>query len=501
MKTPFMLTSLERNVLVANRIATILGALSFALLIILISAFGANVNSPLIFGLGLFFFLIVFLNKKGFINLGRILLCIIPGAFTLCAAIFAKIFEPSFTDILYYDSRFFLVLFAIVPCLIFDTTEKLQLYGCIGSLLGIVIAFDPVHEVLGVGYYQKGFTGSSYYYINYVTIIAFFGICAGAISLKRVIEKAEKQNNLYKNDLLESNKRLSDALNELEAQHEEIIAQREELYASQDQLLAANQVIEQQKSVLQKQVTQVNADLQEANVELVKHNNELQQFSYTISHNLRGPIARLLGLANLAKLVGNFKLNEEASTIIDHIETSSHELEEITRELSSIVDIRNTIYQIRQKIDFSREWSDIKKLLNISDHMEKEMFKVDFSEAPTMFSVRPMVQSILYNLVSNAIKYRSPDRGPRIFISTKANFEYTSIEVMDNGLGIDLDLFQNDLFKMYKRFHHHREGKGLGLYLIKSQAESLNGFVEVKSTPGTGTTFKVYIKNPTVSGK
>jgi signal transduction histidine kinase len=108
-----------------------------------------------------------------------------------------------------------------------------------------------------------------------------------------------------------------------------------------------------------------------------------------------------------------------------------------------------------------------------------------------------MVHSILLNLVSNAIKYRSPTKPLKVNIGTRLNSHYTILEVSDNGLGIDLDLFRKDIFKMYKRFHHHQEGKGLGLYLIKSQAESLNGYVEINSETGVGTTFKVYIKNPT----
>jgi signal transduction histidine kinase len=492
-----MLTALERNLLVANRISMILGILCIVLLIILVSAFGININTPLILGLAVFFFLIIYLNKKGYTNCGRVLLCIVPGLTTLMAALLAKLDDMSFTDILYYDSRFFLILFAIVPCLVFETSEKLRLYGCLALLLATLLAFDPVHELFGVGYYQKGFQGTSYYFINYVCAITFFGLAAGAISLKKVVENTEHQNNLYKADLMETNQKLSEVLHDVEAQNEEITAQSEELFASQELLQAANNVIESQKEELQEQVRKVTSELREANEELVKHNNELQQFSYSLSHNLRAPIARLLGLVNVARLLGKFQKDEESSTIIRHIETSSNELDVVTKDLSAIVDIRNTIYQIRQPIDFSIEWMEIKRLLNVTPEMERENFVIDFSEAPAMFSVRPMVHSILLNLVSNAIKYRSSTKPLKVSIGTRLSNQYTIIEVSDNGLGIDLDLFRKDIFKMYKRFHHHQEGKGLGLYLIKSQAESLNGYVEITSETGVGTTFKVYIKNPT----
>jgi signal transduction histidine kinase len=486
------LISLQRNIVVANRLAMILGGLSFTLLIILISAFGFNVNSPLIFCLAIFFFCLPLLNKTGFVKTSRVMLCLVPVVFTLFAAVMAKVSDPNFTDILYYDSRFFLVIFSIIPCLIFDMTERFELYGTLAITFLALMLFDPIHEFYGVGYFQKHFSSTSYYYINYVAAITFVGITAGAISLKYVIEKTERH-------LQDANQKLQASYNELEAQNEEILAQSEELFSSQELLVEANNLIERQKRELQTQVTQVNSELHEANEELVKHNNELQQFSLTISHNLRGPIARLLGLTQLAALTGYFEEDGEPMRIIKHIKTSASELDAVIQDLSSIVDIRNGIYQIRQAVEFNKEWKDIKSLLNISDDDAIKNFKIDFSAAPSMFSVRPMVHSILFNLVSNAIKYKSPERDLLVALITRKNQHYTIIEVADNGLGIDLNLFQNDLFKMYKRFHHHREGRGLGLYLIKTQVESLNGFVEVTSEPNRGTTFTVHIKNLSVN--
>jgi signal transduction histidine kinase len=489
-----MLTTRERNILVATRIALILGILSFILLTILVTAFGPNVNTPIIAAIGLFFFLIAYANRRGFFNPGRILLCVIPPVITLMAAVLAKVQGEKFTDILYYDSRFFLLLFAIVPCLIFDTTEKWRLYGCLAFMLLPLILFDPVHEFFGVGYFQLGFASTSYYYINWVAVMVFIGIAAGCISLKVIIERAETQNETYRTELMGTNTRLSEALNDLESRNQEITAQSEELMSSQDQLIDANKIIEKQKVELQKQVKQINSDLQEANEELVKHNNELQQFSYSISHHLRGPIARLLGLTNLAKVLGNFRNDEEATVILNHIETSAVELDLVIRDLSSVVELRNSLYQLRQTVDFLQEWTEIRRLLNITDEEEKA-YRVDFSQAPTVYSVRPMIHSILINLVSNAIKFRSMDRPLRVDIKTHGEAPYTVLSISDNGLGIDLNVFQKEIFKMYKRFHQHQEGKGLGLYLIKTQVELLSGHVEVESTPGRGSKFKVFIKN------
>src|SRR5690606_29427662 len=107
-----MLTSLERNVLVANRIARILAICSFVLLAVLVTSFGVNVNTPLIFGLGLFFLLIPHLNRRGYYNFTRIVICAVPVIATFTAALLAKVFGKGYTDMLFYDSRFFLLIFA-----------------------------------------------------------------------------------------------------------------------------------------------------------------------------------------------------------------------------------------------------------------------------------------------------------------------------------------------------------------------------------------------------
>lgn len=115
-------------------------------------------------------------------------------------------------------------------------------------------------------------------------------------------------------------------------------------------------------------------------------------------------------------------------------------------------------------------------------------------EVKEIVSIKAYVNSILYNLISNAIQYRSPERSPVIQVSSYRTQDCCVIEVADNGLGIDLEKHRNDVFKLYKRFHTHIEGKGLGLYITKQQVEKLNGFLEVDSIPDEGTRFRVFLK-------
>ena len=135
--------------------------------------------------------------------------------------------------------------------------------------------------------------------------------------------------------------------------------------------------------------------------------------------------------------------------------------------------------------------------LDLLDEINKSDAKV-ITEADVthMTSVKGYIQSILYNLLSNAIKYRSSDRKPIIHISLYEQDSQVIFEVQDNGLGIDLPKDRvNEIFNLYKRIHTHVQGKGLGLYLVKSQVEGLHGTIKVETKPGLGTTFTVSIPN------
>jgi signal transduction histidine kinase len=473
-----MVLSKQRNDIVARKIAVIFGILSTIVAAILLILFGVNVNTPVILALALFFFSINFIIGKGYSLTARVLLCTVPAAVTLTATLLAKVYASAFTDIQYYDTRFILILLSVLPSLIFDREETFPLYGSLAFVFILLVGFDPAHEALNVGYFQKGFGSASYYYINYITVITFFGLAAAAFTLKRSVQLSEHRYFL-------TYQRLEQAFKNVEAQNARILSQQAEL-------INANSLIEKQKLALQQQVKEVNLNLDDANEELIKHNNELRQFSYTISHNLRGPIARLLGLAELAK-TSAIQLDDESLAIVDHIQRSAKDLDGIIKDLNQVVDIRHQTFQTREEIDFKSEWRKTKDLLNLTDEYVQKHFEINFDAVPSVVSVRSMVSSILYNLVSNAIKYQAEERCLKVVVKTSLKDEFTMLEISDNGLGIDLALFGGDVFKLYKRFHTHQEGKGIGLYLVKSQVESLNGYIEFDSIPGKGSSFRIFL--------
>ncbi|HEY5822963.1 MAG TPA: HAMP domain-containing sensor histidine kinase, partial [Cyclobacteriaceae bacterium] len=297
-----------------------------------------------------------------------------------------------------------------------------------------------------------------------------------------------------------ANETLSLKNSEIQNKNAEILDQSHILQKNQDRLWNANQTIEGQRRMLlqknqslQSELVEANKILTETNTELIKHNNELRQFSFSVSHNLRGPVASLLGLI---ALIDQKSIKDENIEIFNHIQSSTERLDNIIKDLIKIIDIRQDIFQIRQKISLEQEFKSIHDILEREIYTHHVAFRNDFSQCEEIYSVKPMVHSILYNLISNSIKYRSLDEAPVIEIYSEEQRDQFILTIKDNGLGIDLNTHRDDVFKLYRRFHRHVEGRGLGLYLVKLQCEALGGTVHVESELNKFTKFTLHLPKP-----
>jgi signal transduction histidine kinase len=297
--------------------------------------------------------------------------------------------------------------------------------------------------------------------------------------------------------LTNSNNKLLEKQDEIASQNEELIQTNEEMAAQRDmvnlqkeRLEQAHQIIEQQNAEIKLRNENLEQEVSTRTKELVEYNQQLEQFAFISSHNLRAPVARILGLGQLLELPGN--TSEEEKMIKGKLIFTTQELDRVVKDLNYILEIRRNSAVKKTDIDLH----EALRLAN--DSFEKEIHEThaiihaDFSAAPVICTVRPYLDSILFNLISNAIKYRSPDRTPIIALKTSIKDDFTCLVLSDNGLGIDLNVHKNKLFKLYSRFHNHAEGKGLGLYLVKTQVASLGGKIEVESEVNKGTTFYVY---------
>ena len=114
--------------------------------------------------------------------------------------------------------------------------------------------------------------------------------------------------------------------------------------------------------------------------------------------------------------------------------------------------------------------------------------------APTVLFSEKNLRSLVFNLLSNALKYRAPTRPLHVHLRTWAEADHVVLEVRDNGLGLDT-VYTDRLFGMFQRFHDHVEGSGIGLYMVKKMVENAGGRITVASTLEVGSIFSVYFIN------
>ena len=123
---------------------------------------------------------------------------------------------------------------------------------------------------------------------------------------------------------------------------------------------------------------------------------------------------------------------------------------------------------------------------------EKAVVNTDFSKVEAINYIPAYMESIMLNLITNAIKYKHPDRSPIINIRTYTKNAKPVLEISDNGLGIDMDKFGDNLFGMYKTFHYNSDAVGIGLFITKNQIEALHGDIKVESEVNKGTLFRIF---------
>lgn len=232
--------------------------------------------------------------------------------------------------------------------------------------------------------------------------------------------------------------------------------------------------------------------LQQITEELMYTNRELEKFAYITSHNLRAPVVNIVSLINMIDK-STLELSGNAS-IIEKIDQSVHRLESTLNDLIEVVSAKKITLSEKSSIYISECTK------SVLSNLETQLIKVDadvklnFDNADRILYIRSVLESIIQNLLTNAIKYRSQTRRLKIDISTLEDDDFVYLRVKDNGIGFDSIKYGEKIFKLYERIHHSIEGKGLGLYLIKTQIEALNGRIDVSSKPDEGALFIVSIK-------
>ncbi len=236
-------------------------------------------------------------------------------------------------------------------------------------------------------------------------------------------------------------------------------------------------------------------EIETMNTELRAINADLDNFVYSASHDLKAPISNIEGLME---------------TLVEHLPPQTQQLDIVQRVLSlmqaSVGRFKRAVSDLTEVAKIQRGAEEDVASLRLAEvvqdvqlDFERDLqntgaqVETHFDEGTTIRFSAKNARSIIYNLFSNALKYRSPDRTPEIRINAHATPDFVVLSVADNGLGIPAE-DQDKVFSMFKRLHDHVEGTGIGLYIVKRIVENAGGKIELESELGKGSTFTVYFK-------
>lgn len=226
--------------------------------------------------------------------------------------------------------------------------------------------------------------------------------------------------------------------------------------------------------------------------ELTQNNKDLKQFSYITSHNFRAPLSNLTGLLNLLDDVP--VENEELQEILNGFRRSTQLLNETIDDLVKVVIIKDNPSILKESVSIIEIFENVFFQLSNQINLHKPNLKIEIDPELCITINKAYMESIILNLVSNALKYRSPEKTPKITIKAFDKDNFVNLVIKDNGIGIDLEKNHDKIFGLYQRFHDHPDSKGLGLYLVKSQIEAMGGSIEVESQVNKGTQFTLTFK-------
>jgi signal transduction histidine kinase len=233
--------------------------------------------------------------------------------------------------------------------------------------------------------------------------------------------------------------------------------------------------------------------LAQANAELSKRNKSLEQFTYIVSHNLLAPVANILGITELLKDPDETQHAE----LVNGLSTSIKTMDTILKDLSQTLQVKDQVNKKKEEVFFRQLVEEITFSINNLMIAEEVTIHCDFEALQSLFTVRGYLYSIFYNITLNSIKYRRAEVAPVIVIKSAVVKDQLLLTFEDNGKGIDMQKNGAHLFSLYKRFDTTTDGKGMGMFMVKTQIEELGGNIYVESQIGVGT--KIMISLPLVA--
>lgn len=220
-------------------------------------------------------------------------------------------------------------------------------------------------------------------------------------------------------------------------------------------------------------------------------NKRLLNFTYIVSHNIRSHSSNLTGII---KLIENAEDDEEKNSLFNLLKISTEKLEETIQNLNEIISVQNNVNKVKSDLNLKNELERTFLVVHESILESNVTINNTVDESIEINVIPAYLDSILLNLITNAIKYKSPERALVINISAKLEDKFMVLYVQDNGLGLDIEKHKEKLFGMYKTFHNNANSRGIGLFITKNQIEAMNGKIDIESKVNVGSTFKIYFQ-------
>lgn len=224
---------------------------------------------------------------------------------------------------------------------------------------------------------------------------------------------------------------------------------------------------------------------------VTEQNKRLLNFSYIVSHNLRSHTSNI---ESIISLIDTAESEEERYEMMKLLKSVSNSLDETMKHLNEVVNINTNINLVTKPLNLSQYITKAREVLSEQIVLNEVTFIINVPDDATINYNSAYLESILYNLISNAIRYRHPQRKTVITIKLYAENNKDVIEVSDNGIGIDLERNSDKIFGMYKTFSNNSDARGIGLFITKNQIDAMGGAITIDSKLDVGSTFKIYVK-------
>ena len=248
----------------------------------------------------------------------------------------------------------------------------------------------------------------------------------------------------------------------------------------------------------EEQIIEQNVRLLAVTEELKRKNNQLEEFTQIVSHNLRSPVGNIVTLLNF--LEGAVSESEKTE-YFNLLKEASNVTLTMLNDVNEVLKIKQNKNIEKQDLQFQTVLEQVRTMLNAKITQRGAIIRTNFDDAPTIHFPAIYLESILLNLLDNALKYSHPDRTPEISFRTYFNERGNLVlEVKDNGLGINLPRYGHHMFKLRKTFHRHPESRGIGLFMIKNQIEAMGGEISIESMENVGSTFFINFNKNHVDG-